>query len=219
MKIIFFVPIKTKSSRLPNKMFLKLGKDLLCQKVFNTLIELKTKMQELGYHIEIYCYCSEPKIMDHLSDEIKYLSRPSHLDSDETKGIDIYLEFIKHIDADIYGLVHATSPFISCKSMIEGLIPVINGVNDSSFSVSKIQTFCWFKGKPLNYNLTNIPQTQMMTPVFYETSAFYIFQKHIISPHNRRIGFNPLQIQTNRIESIDIDEQSDYDLCCAIVNK
>ena len=39
MKIVIFVPIKLKSERLPNKMLLPLGNKLLCQHIFNTLIQ------------------------------------------------------------------------------------------------------------------------------------------------------------------------------------
>ena len=32
--------------------------------------------------------------------------------------------------------------------------------------------------------------------------------------HGRRNGFNPYFVETNRIESIDIDELEDYNLAC-----
>ena len=44
-------------------------------------------------------------------------------------------------------------------------------------SVSHIQTFTWYKNTPINYNLDNVVRTQDIKPVFWETSAFYIFKK------------------------------------------
>jgi spore coat polysaccharide biosynthesis protein SpsF (cytidylyltransferase family) len=44
MKPVFFVPIKLQSQRLPNKMLLKLGDKLLCQYIFDILIEVKKKL-------------------------------------------------------------------------------------------------------------------------------------------------------------------------------
>lgn len=87
---------------------------------------------------------------------------------------------------------------------------------DSSFSCSKIQTFCWFKNRPLNYDFKNVVKTQDIEPVFWETSAFYIFKSDILIKHGRRIGFNPYFVETNRIESIDIDDIEDYNLACTI---
>jgi CMP-N-acetylneuraminic acid synthetase len=213
MKIVCFVPIKLKSQRLPNKMLLPLGNKLLCQHIFNTLIEVKKNI-----HLDIYCYCSDESIKDLLPSEIRYLKRDSNLDRDETKGIEIYKSFCDQIEADIYMLCHATSPFIKSKSIIDGLNKIIYDNYDSSMSVSKVQTFCWYDNKTLNYELTNVVRTQDIKPVYWETSAFYIFKSDILKIHDRRIGFNPYLVTTDRIESIDIDEQEDYDLAKSIIN-
>ena len=120
------------------------------------------------------------------------------------------------VDADVYGLIHATSPFIKANSIITGLQKVINENYDSSFSVSEIKTFCWYNNKPLNYDLKNIVRTQEIDPIYWETSAFYIFKRNVILDHNRRIGFNPFMVETDRIESIDIDTREDFDLATKI---
>ena len=205
MKPVFFVPIKLKSQRLPNKMLLKLGDKLLCQYIFDVLIEVKKKI-----NIDIYCFCSNEKIKNYLPKEILFLKRDKKLDRNETKGLEIYKSFCNLIKADIYGLVHATSPFIKKESIIKGLEKVINNSNDSSFSVSKIQTFCWYDNKTLNYSLDNVVRTQDIKPVYWETSAFYIFKSEILNKLNRRIGKNPYLVETDRVESIDIDEKEDF---------
>jgi len=213
MKIACFVPIKLKSQRLPNKMLLPLDNKLLCQHIFNTLIEVKKNI-----HLDIYCYCSDESIKDLLPSEIKYLKRDSKLDSDETKIIEICKSFCDQVEADVYMLCHATSPFIKSKSIIDGINKIINEGYDSSMAVSKIQTFCWYDNKTLNYELTNVVRTQDIKPVYWETSAFYIFKSDILKTHHRRVGFNPYLVITDRIESIDIDEQEDYDLAKIINN-
>ena len=43
------------------------------------------------------------------------------LDTNKTKGLDIYKSFINKIDSDIYCLCHATSPFVKAESIIKGL--------------------------------------------------------------------------------------------------
>jgi CMP-N-acetylneuraminic acid synthetase len=212
MKPVFFVPIKLQSQRLPNKMLLKLGNKLLCQYIFDVLIEVKKKID-----IDIYCFCSDEKIKHYLPQEVLFLKRDEKLDRNETKGLEIYKSFCNLVKVDIYGLVHATSPFIKAESIIKGLENVINNSNDSSFSVSKIQTFCWYDNKILNYSLDNVVRTQDIKPVYWETSAFYIFKSEILNKLNRRIGKNPYLVETDRIESIDIDEKEDFILAEKIV--
>lgn len=213
MKIVAFVPIKLKSQRLPNKMLLPLGNKVLCQYIFDILLDVKKDKD-----MDIYCYCSNEEIIKYLPIGIKFLKRDIELDKNNTKGIDIYKSFCDNIDADIYGLFHATSPFIKKNSILNGFNNILNNNYDSAFSCSKIQTFCWYNNKPLNYNFENIVRTQDINPLYWETSAFYIFKSNILKKLNRRIGLNPVLIETDRIESIDIDEKEDYDLAFKIIN-
>jgi CMP-N-acetylneuraminic acid synthetase len=220
MKLTLFVPIKLNSERLPNKMLLPLGNKFLFQHIFKTLIEVKNILIEVlnNTEIKIYIFCSNEEIKNKLPDEIIFLKRDPKLNENKTLGIEIYKSFINHVDSDYYVLCHATSPFIKKESIILGITKVISKEFDSSFSVSKIQTFCWFQNKPLNYSLENVVRTQELSPIFYETSAFFIFSKDLMLKHNRRIGFNPYLVETDRIEAIDIDEKEDYDLACKIIN-
>ena len=212
MKIVAFVPIKLNSQRLKNKMLLKLGEKYLCQYIFDVLIQVKKY-----YNIDIYCYCSEENITKLLPKEVLFLKRHKSLDSDSTIGMDIYQSFASEIQADVYMLCHATSPFITVDSIIKGINAVVNEKYDSAFSVSKIQTFSWFHNKPLNYDLNNVIQTQRIEPIYYETSAFYIFNRDVLM-NKRRIGEKYYLVHTNRIESVDIDEKEDYELATAIIN-
>lgn len=212
--IKIFVPIKLNSQRLPNKMMLRLGDKLLCQHIFDTLLEVKKIID-----CDIYCFCSDEKIKEYLPEKVIFLKRDISLDKNETKGMEIYKSFLNKVDnGEIYVLCHATSPFIKKESFIKGLNAIINHNHDSALAVSKIQTFCWYKNNTLNYNFDNVVRTQDIDPIFWETSAFYMFKKDILKKMNRRIGNNPFFVETNRIESIDIDEKEDYDLALKIAS-
>jgi CMP-N-acetylneuraminic acid synthetase len=185
-------------------MLLPLNNLPLYMHMFNTLLKVKEKLD-----IDIYCYCSDEKIKDTLPHDVNFLKRPISLDTDETLGSDISRTFCETIDADIYCVCHATSPFIKSSSIIRGIENVLNYDNDSAFSSSEVKSFVWYEGKPLNYNLDNIVKTQDITPIYIETCAFYVFKKNVIK-NNRRIGNNPAIIKTSHIESIDIDTEDDY---------
>lgn len=210
MKVIAFVPIKLNSQRLPHKNILQIGGHPLCWHICNTLINIKLIN-------DVYVYCSDSSIKKYIPDTVKYLKRDIALDSDETKGFDIYDAFIKEIDADIYVLAHTTSPFIKAESISNALMHVIMGKNDSAFSAEKVQTFAWYKGEPINYNLSDVPRTQDMEPIWVETSAFYIFRKEIYTRNRRRIGFTPYIQEVIGIEVVDIDEPQDFELACKLI--
>lgn len=210
MKVIALVPIKLNSQRLPHKNILQIGGHPLCWHICNTLINVELIN-------DVYVYCSDSSVKKYIPDTVKYLKRDITLDSDQTKGFDIYDAFIKEVDADIYVLAHTTSPFIKKESISNALVHVVTGENDSAFSAEKVQTFAWYKGKPINYDLSDVPRTQDMEPIWVETSAFYIFQRNLYIHNRRRIGFNPYIQEVSGLEAIDIDEPKDFELACKLI--
>ncbi len=204
MKVVAFVPIKMNSSRLPHKNLLDLNGKPLCYYLPNSLLKVK------GID-EIYVYCSNESIVDYLPKGVKFLKRDSYLDGDLVKGQEIYESFINEVDADVYILAHATAPFIKSETIENALNKVIDDDYDSALSVKRIQTFTWYQGKPLNYSLDNIPRTQDIEPVFYETSAFFIFKKEVFTEMGkRRIGDRPYFQEVDDIEAVDIDYPEDF---------
>ena len=204
MKVVSFVPIRLNSKRVLGKNLKMLGeKPLLCY-ILDTLV----KVSRID---EVYVYCSDEKIVDYLPEGVKFLKRPERLDSDETLGKEIYEEFTNTVDADVYVLAHTTSPFIKSETIDVALSKILDEGFDSAFSAEKIQTFVWYKGKTLNYDLKNIPRTQTIEPVFVETSAFFIFKREIWKVHKQRIGFKPYIAEVDKIEGVDIDYPEDFE--------
>lgn len=207
MKIVALVPIKMNSQRLKNKNILPLMDKPLCWHICNTL----RKVELID---EIYVYCSDENVKKYIPARVEYLKRPIWLDGNEVKGFDIYSEFIKTIDADIYVLAHTTSPFVKKESIENALQKVINGEHDSAFSAERVQTFAWYKNTPINYNINDVPRTQDMEPIWVETSAFYIFKREVFTKYHRRIGYSPYIQEVSGKEAIDIDETEDYEMAC-----
>ena len=204
MKTVAFVPIRLNSKRVVGKNLKMLGdKPLMCY-VLETLAKAK------GVD-EVYCYCSNEDVIKYLPEGVKFLKRPESLDRDETLGKEIYEEFTKTVDADVYILAHTTSPFMKKGTFENALDKIINEDYDSAFSAEKIQTFAWFKGKTLNYDLKEIPRTQTIEPVYVETSAFFMFKRDIWKVHKQRIGFKPYMALVDKIEGVDIDWPEDFE--------
>jgi CMP-N-acetylneuraminic acid synthetase len=203
MNVVAFVPIKFHSERLPGKNLLPLQGKPLCWHIFETLLAC-------DYIDDVYVYCSEKRIKNYIPREVLFKKRSAALDINETKGMDIYQNFVKEVDADLYVLAHATSPFLRATSIDAALQQVMVGKHDSACSTERIQTFCWYQGKPLNYDLIDVPRTQDIEPVYAETSGFFIFTKELIKK-NRRLGTNVWMQEVDRIEAIDIDEEKDYE--------
>lgn len=210
MKTVAFVPIRLNSERVEGKNLRLLGG----RPLLTYMVESLARARNID---EVYVYCSDERICELLPGGVHFLKRSEHLDSNTTLGREIYDAFTREVEADIYVLAHTTSPFIRCATIEGAVAQVQAGGYDSAFTAEKVQTFTWWQGKPLNYELTHVPRTQDLEPVFIETSALFVFRAELWREHHRRIGFNPYIVATDRIESQDIDNEDDFRLAEAIV--
>ena len=210
MKRVAFVPIRLNSQRVEGKNLRELGGRPLMTYLLKTL----TQVENID---EVYLYCSNPDVQQYLPEGVKFLQRDERLDSNTTLGEEIYDAFTSEVDADIYILAHATSPFIRTATIADAVARVESGEYDSAFSAERVQTFAWWDGKPLNYSLDRVPRTQDLEPVYVETSAFFVFEREVWQGKHRRIGERPYMAVTDRIESMDIDNPDDFLLAEAIV--
>ena len=211
MKIVALVPIKFNSERVKEKNIRKFCDGTpLVQFILKSLVASK-KIDE------IYVYCSDDKIKNYLIEGVEYLQRPKFLDSNTANANDIIREFIKEVDADIYVLSHATSPFTKTESIDKCIESVINSNDyDSAFMVKKIQTFMWQDNKPINFDPNHFPRTQDLKPVYMEGSGAFVFPKETFKKYNRRVGIKPCLVEADSIENFDIDTEEEMKIAQAI---
>lgn len=207
MKIVAFFPIKLNNERTPGKNIKPFSDGTpLMDFVQKKLIKLK----ESGVINEVYCFCSQDEIIPYLKDGVIFLKRSEALDAKETKGNQIYEAFVNAVDADIYVLAHATSPFVTLQHIEDCIKRVASGKYDSAFCAKKIQNFLWEDNKPLNFELNNPKRTQDMKSLYMELSTPYVFTKESFIEYGSRSGGKVYICEASEIESIDIDYPEDF---------
>lgn len=212
MKVVAVVPMKLNNRRLPQKNTKRFTNgNPLCYYILSTLL----KIEQID---DVYVYCSNPEIKHYIPQGVKFLERSKELDKDTTKMNEVLQSFAREVPADVYVMTHTTAPFISRESIIKGITAVLKDGYDSSFAAKKLQDFLWKDGEPFNYDLSNIPRTQDLPPLYEETSGFYIYKSEVMTNYNRRIGNKPYIVEIGEIESIDIDEPEDFAIADAVFN-
>ena len=207
-KIVSFIPIKLNNQRLPGKNLMNLDGKPLCNYIFDTITEVDAIQEK-------YVYCSDDKICQYIKPfeekGLKFLKRDPYLDGFQVKGLEIIEKFVNDVDADIYVLTHVTQPFTKSSSIENALNKVLYEGYNSAFSCVEIQDYCWYQGKPLNYNMKDIVTTQNLEPVYMETGAFFIFKKEVFTELHQRIGRKPYMQVISQTEAVDIDTQEDFE--------
>lgn len=210
MNVIACVPIKLNNERLKNKNLKEFydGTPLI-HLILKTLIKSK-------FIDDVYVFCSDEQIIKHLPKGVKFLKREEILDLDAATPQDIINSFTSKIDASIYVFSHATSPFISLKSINLCITKVLERKHDSAFTVEKIQKLLWKENRAFNFNKKNIPRTQDLDIIYAEVSAAYVFTREVFTRFNSRIGQTPYLCEVSKIEAIDIDYPIDFEIANSI---
>ncbi len=212
MKVVAFATIKLNSQRVPRKNLQLVGSKPLCYHILHTALQVK------GID-DVYVYCSDEAVTEAMPAGAKFLKREQWLDGDKIKAKDTYTAFLNDVDADIYIALLTTAPFVRKETIQNSLDKVFSGEYDSAFAAKKLQTFVWYKGKPLNYAVEDVPRTQDLDPVYAETSAFFIFTREMWKEHSRRIGFKPYIQEVDEIEGVDIDTMDDLKFAQVIADQ
>jgi len=210
MKTVAFVPLKLNNERLPGKntRLLSDGTPLLSL-ILNALLQVRNID-------DVFVYCSDESVMEHLPENVKFLKRTTNLDLSTTKINEVLRAFADDVPADVYVLAHATAPFLKIESIQTGVDKVQSGEHDSALTVHKMQEFIWKEGWPMNYDLAAVPRTQDLDPLFIETTGLYIYTQDLITQRNARIGDKPYLIEVSSIESLDINNPIDFDIADAV---
>lgn len=206
MNAVAFMPIRLNSKRVAAKSVRLLGgRPLFCW--------MLEELDKLDIPVHVYCSRIEElaKLVDFSARNVVYTRRPEELDTDETKGIDIYKRFAQDNPADIYLLTHCTSPFIKAETLRRVLDEVRGGKARCALTVRRVQTFTWFDGAPLNFSIPRI-QTQLLKPLFVETSAAYCYRKEVLAEGDRS-DLKPSLIEVAWPEDEDIDYPEDFERC------
>jgi len=213
-KIIALLPMKAHSERVKGKNFRNFNGKPLFKWVLNSLL----KLDEISLVI-INTDARDILLKNGLkeTDRILIRDRKSEICGDTVSMNLILADDVANVPADIYLMTHTTNPLLNTKSIRSALAKFIEaqsaGTADSLFTVNRFQTRFYRKdASPINHDPNNLIRTQDLEPWYEENSNLYIFTSDSFAATGARIGLKPMMCETPKLESIDIDGQSDWDL-------
>lgn len=206
MKVVAFLPAKGSSDRIGNKNTKLLdGKPLF----LHTL----DKLLACGFIDEVYLdtECEELIAMAQERD-CRILRRDPALASNRTDGNRLFMNEVRHVEADLYIQILCTSPFIAPETIRRGVDTLRDDARyDSAVLVRKERMYLWRDGRP-TYDIANIPNSFTLEETVIETMGLYMVRREAALRLERRIGDSPLLIEASALEAIDVNWQEDFDL-------
>jgi len=217
-KIVALLPMKANSERVKGKNF----KDFNGKPLFKWILDMLLSV-ELIDTVVINTDAREILLANGLSNTERVLIRDRHMDlcGDKVSMNLVLADDIANVDADIYLMTHTTNPFLSADTTIRAIekfkIAHERESYDSLFTVDRIQTrFYKADGTAVNHDPDNLIRTQDLEPWFEENSNLYLFTRESFNATNARIGLKPVLFESPKFESVDIDNQADWDFALIV---
>ncbi len=217
-KFVALVPMRHHSQRVPEKNFrITAGKPLYAF-IIETLLscpEFDSIVVDTDSHI-----ISEGLEKNYPA--VQVIPRPERLSGDTVSMNEILLYDTELVPADFYLQTHSTNPLLKPATISRAIKEMVAQYphHDSLFSVTPYKKRLWTgDGKPINHNPEVLLQTQDLPPVYEENSCIYIFTRENLVKRKNRMGEHPLMFEMDASESYDIDDESDFWVVDALLNR
>lgn len=204
------------SQRVPGKNY----RDLAGRPLYQYIIETLLAVPEIS---EIVVDTDSEPVMNGLREifpQVRIIDRPKHLRADDMPMNEILIHDTEQYPADFYLQTHSTNPLLKAER-ISGAIQVFNKnypEHDSLFSVTRWQSRFYDKeGNAINHNPHELIQTQDLPPMYEENSCIYIFTRDNLIAKHHRISDHPLMYEIPRLEAVDIDTESDFQIASILM--
>lgn len=201
------VPMKHHSERVKNKNFREIGGRPLFHWILESLSGSK-------YIDEIIINTDSDLIAGDASKnfDVTILKRPDYLLGDMVSMAPLTKYDLSQSNGHFFLQTHSTNPLLTTNTINKAIETYFSlKQHDSLFTVTPLKTrFYWPDGKSINHDPDNLIRTQDLPVIYEENSCIYIFSRKMFDTLGHRLGKNPYMMPIDRIEAIDIDDESDF---------
>ena len=213
-RIVALLPMKANSERVKGKNFRDFCGKPLFRWILDTLLAVE-EIDQIIINTDARAILAENGLID--SERVLIRDRKPEICGDLVSMNRVLADDVANVKADIYLMTHTTNPLLSAKTIAACIQQykeqLVKDECDSLFTVDKIQTrFYRADASAVNHDPDNLLRTQDLEPWFEENSNLYVFNKDSFAKTKARIGKKPVMHVNPKFESIDIDEQEDWDM-------
>lgn len=203
-KVTAVVAVRKGSQRVPNKNIKPFGDTTLLDLKLQTLLKV-SNIDEIIVNSD----CDEMIEIGKLYG-VKTKKREEYFASSEASNSEFHGHIGKTTDTDYIFLAPVCSPFISSEKHEEAINKFMNSECDSLTSTSLVKGHLWLDGKPINYDLDNVPNSQDLPDIEMINYGITIVDKNTMKIKSRVIGDNPDFIILNEYEGVDINTPFEF---------
>lgn len=200
--LIALLPVRSGSQRVKNKNFKPFFQG-------KSLFELK--LEQLMRHFKrdnIMVSSDNKDALDYAFEKGVRVHKRAEKYANDVSG-SVFASHMAEVCIDFDYLMYApcTSPLLTDVTLNNILH---NWGGENIITTSLVKEFLWMDGKPMNYELGNMPQSQDLPLIHKINFAICISKVSEVLNYGNFVSLNPTFITLNGIESIDIDETHEF---------
>jgi CMP-N,N'-diacetyllegionaminic acid synthase len=205
-KIVAMIPVRKGSIRVPGKNTRPF--------VNTTLLDLKLKvLSGISLLDEIVVSTDCEQCMKIAAKHNVSIHRRDPYFAGSYVTNDLHWRHIAEITpGDVVFMAQVTSPFVRRSTFLSALNLFISSSEmfNSLSSVSLEKKFLWKDGLPVNYDFNKTPKSQDLPDIFSLNFAISIVDQQEMILRGNVVGSRPYFMQLEKIQSVDIDDESDF---------
>ncbi len=203
--IVAVVPVRTGSTRVPNKGIRPFGNTTLLENKIENLKKVKglTDIVVSSDGEQVLDIARAAGVNTHL--------RHEYYASSKCTGSEFFQNLAGSISCDVLVYSPPTSPFVKPETVERAIDLYKNQKCDSVATVHPVKHHMWLDGSPLNYDILNSPNSQNLPEIFRITYGVCVNSNKNVLKCKNVIGLDPYLLEIDEIEAVDIDTMLDFE--------
>jgi CMP-N,N'-diacetyllegionaminic acid synthase len=213
LKIIAIIPVRKGSQRVKNKNIKPFGD--------TNLLELKIGVLKKIDNIEKIIVNTDSYEMAEIAknNDCEVIIRDEFYASSKINNTEYWEYLAKSLKEKCFILCQVTSPFVKTSTYKKAIKLFFEESYDSVNSVSVEKKFLWKDDSPINYKYELTPKSQDLDKIISLNFGITIVKTELLRIKKNLVLENRLFIELDKIESLDIDDEFDFEIAEYLYNK
>lgn len=207
------IPCRAGSTRVKNKNFKPFSDTTLLENKINQAKTLNAKI----------VINSDSSIAKEIAirNNIEFIQRPDYYASSECINSEYYEYLGNSVDTKYIMILQPTAPLIKNNTVKKCLDTFYNNINkyDSLVTAEYVKKFAWYNNKPINYTITNMPNSQDLDPIIMPTYNVMICKVTELLKAKNVMTPRCLLFEVSDLESIEIDTPLEFEIAELLYDK
>jgi len=213
MKIKALIPVRSGSTRVPNKNIRSFAGSTLLDIKIQQLLQVKSLDG-------IVVNSNSDEMLDIASKySVELVKRDNKFASNTVFMSDVFENMAENFPADIVVYCAVTYPLIGPETIEKIIAKYRERKHDSVNPVSPVKQFLFLEGKTLNYNSDKFPRSQDLPDIVALHWGAAVISRELMVKRRNVVGANPYLYKLAEEESVDIDTLFDFAIAEFLLRK